>query len=202
MINEEIRHIVEAELEPGEELLWAEKPSRFPVIGYAVFGLIFTFFWCLFVLVFIFIAIAGMSGSEQALELSTLETPSNNTTSEGAGMFSLLFLILPSVFLLFGIHGLYQSIKQFIGPSRQAYALTSKRAIIFDKFLSNRIVSLQGAEFSKIERRGSDQIGSLQFGKPSSYFDIGMFPSSPLNAFLNIPNPKSVETLIRKTFLS
>ena len=47
MINPEVRHIIEAELTEGEELLWAEKPARHfdpaIVFGFLISGCVLMF---------------------------------------------------------------------------------------------------------------------------------------------------------------
>lgn len=43
MINDEVRHIIEAELMDGEELLWADRPAKFPITLKFIGSIIQTF---------------------------------------------------------------------------------------------------------------------------------------------------------------
>ena len=96
MINEDVREIIEAELQPGEKLLWADKPARMPkpmmMIGYCIFS-------GLWLIGLISMIIFG----------GFLEAASS----------SFIFLAIPLFMLLFGLGIFLFSLRALRAPSRQ-----------------------------------------------------------------------------------
>ena len=174
-IDRDVAAKLQAELMPGEKLLWADKPRKA------------NFLWILLpgMLVGPLLVVFGLglfSTSLLGLEGGWFHT-----------LFSLVWLTIPAIVTVLSVRG-------FFAPSKQIYGLTNERGIIIQNFMGRRIASLHAAEFSKIERKGDPQIGTLHFGGAPSFAQMGMTYQSPLTSFSKIQNPREVEALIRKTF--
>ena len=174
-MDHEIKNVIEAELQTGEKLLWADKPQRFPIHFMFLMGTILGGLFSLIGIIF---------------WLGTLITG-----TYGATVFLTVWTGMAMFFF-------WSYSKNLLGPSTQIFAITTKRAIIVERQGANRISSLNKSSFNQIQRTGNDDIGSLQFGNPPSVFQMGLNMQMPLTTFHKISNPREVENLIRKTFLS
>lgn len=207
MINPELNEKFQSQLYPGEKLLWTGKPKRFPLTGMGIFSFGFALVWCFFVYgIFFSVIIAVIFGIDSsAANESLAQTPAEPLDmpdeDTGAGMFGLIFLLFPLMFLLVGALALYTGAKLFFGPSRQIYAITNERGLVLEHFLGRRIGTISAQELKTYEKSGGDKVGTLKFGPGLSLFSMNaMFPKHPLNTFYNVANPRDVEILIRKQF--
>ncbi len=191
MINEDIRHIIEAELREGEVLLWADKPVKRPITGIGVlrggihiFGMVFICFWLLVVL---FTEVANLA-------------------------LKIVFISVGLIFALFAIGMRKQPFKHLFGPAYEVYAITDKRAIIISPYWRLEKASINSDDMADVLVKGSDTLGTVIFPKikipvfvyagHKKYWDaFDAWQKSDLGAFHRIKNPREVENLIHKTFL-
>ena len=186
MINENIRHIIEAELQSDEKLLWADKPSQFPFSGKYFFVLLFVVIWCSLTLPVTMLLFLGSVPTEQMRD------------GPGAG---LLFKVIPLLFWGFGLLMLFMASRFFFAPSRQIYGLTDRRAIIVERFLTSGVHTIHKEELSEIVREGHADCGSLIIRKRVHLAPRGWPYYQRMGlGFYKIKNPKLVENLIHMTF--
>ena len=193
-INEDIRHIVEAELQQGEKLLWADIPTKFPFYKSTFLAMIFSL-WVLIICV-------GIIGGGTLLA-STAEYKSNGSVLSFAVaiVVSLIAIIFLCAILM------HNPVKLFFAPSKEIYALTDQRGLVVCSFLGPRFGVLNTVDFSTMVRVGDRAIGTLWFGETNAFGKYNiidwhfMYGTVCVNAFRNIKNPSEVEALIRNTFL-
>ena len=198
MIDEDVRDIVALELQPDEKLLWADKPARFPISVAGLYNLVFSIIWC----VIVFSVFNGVIfGMYEFFFGSPDITPKEFHEVELSKSTVLYVLAFVSIFVGIGFLNLFWGVKMTIGPSKQIYAVTTKRVIIFDRFLSRRIASIRTEQLGQSECLGTERIGTLSFG--GGGFNLFTTPvwKTPLDQFHKIKNPREVESLIHKTFL-
>jgi hypothetical protein len=196
MINEDIRHIVEAELREGEKIIWADRPRKHPFSQGALFYLIFASMWT-FAMLFLFFPVGVISLIDSFL----IVTESEDAPSKS---FSVVFTLMCLSLIFIGFLMFRQSIKNIIGPRSEVYGLTLSRGIIVSRFWGKRIASLSPQKLLVIERSEKNGVGTLLFdanNPPSQAYASFISLEAPLNAFRNIQNPRDVETLIYETFL-
>lgn len=202
MINEDIRHIIEAELRPDESLIWADSPASFPINFMGIYVLLFSIVWCSIVFGAIGVgAFGGFEGTSELPDSADEELTESDISAGGLIIGSLFGLAFVSIFVGAGLLNLLMGLKMTIGPAKQLYAITSERIIILDKFFSSRVASFRPDQLAQIERNGNDSIGSLTFGSAqSNFFSRNMYWKTPLNKFHKIQHPRDVENLIHQTF--
>ncbi|MEP3889827.1 MAG: hypothetical protein ABJN69_05120 [Hellea sp.] len=204
MINEDVRHIVEVELQPNEKLLWADKPAKFPISFMGIYVLLFSIVWCVIVFSLFGAALfGGFEGSAELPDTAAEEFKNAEVSASAAAIGGIMGLAFVSIFVGAGLFNLFWGLKMTIGPAKQLYAITTHRIVIFDRFLSSRVASIQPEQIGQFERSGNERIGSLSFGESGfNMFAMNAMWKTPLNKFQKISNPREVEALIRKTFLS
>ncbi len=173
-------------LRSDENLLWADKPHKFPVMGIAlvhlltsVLGVIFisyTFFYILF--------------SEDLTHVW-----------QKALILTIMLLFIWGFAAGFKFHS-----KLILGPVYEIYGITDKRALIVSPYKDLQTVIISPEEMGDIRILGNHKIGTIRFEtlklNPWSFaYKYNIFArKSDLSAFRNIRNPREVETFIRKTF--
>lgn len=202
MINEEVRHILEAELNPNEKLLWADKPAKRPYPWRGVYRAAFWCCWMLFVCYWLFGVITAAEFASTLLKI--------------------VFIFVGVLFLIFGFAIRKTYLKGFLGPKYEIYGLTNQRAIILSplwkgqKFINWRghdhsRNSIAGDELNtiKVDISADSSIGTIIF---SGWWDKiryswYVFPNpetpkilSNLNGFRNVNNPLLVTDLFERTF--
>jgi len=194
MINPDVRSKVEAELRNGEKLLWADKPSKFPLSFMAIYITGFSIVWTSMAISFVGVGVLT----------SLLGSTSTETSAEavGAGAFGIFFSLISLLFVCVGIGMVLWGLKMLIGPSRELYAITNQRGYIISPFIRYRIASLSPEALANSERRGRPEMGTLTFkNQANGWMGMMMNPyQTELAAFQNINNPKKVEDLIHTTF--
>ena len=202
MINEEVRHIVEAELNPNEKLLWADKPAKRPYPWRGVYRAAFWCCWMLFVCYWLFGVITA------AEFISTL--------------LKIVFIFVGVLFLVFGFALRKTYLKGFLGAKYEIYGLTNQRAIVLSPlWKGQQFINWRGYDHSRNSIAGDEldtinvdvsadsSIGTIIF---SGWWDKiryswYVFPNpetpkllSNLNGFRNINNPLLVADLLKDTF--
>jgi len=194
MINSDVKPTIEAELRSGERLLWADKPSKFPLSFIAIyitgFSLVWTSMAISFVGVGFFASIVGPAAAETSAEAT------------GVGAFGIMLSVISLLFVCVGIGMILWGLKMLVGPSREIYAITDQRGIIVSPFIKYRIVSLSSEALANSERKGRPEMGTLTFkSQTNGWMSLMMNPyQTELAAFQNINNPEKVEDLIHTTF--
>ena len=207
MINEEVRHIIEAELNDDEKLLWADKPAKRPYPWRGVCRAGFWCVWMLFVSVFICIFVFGDSSSSNVGPTLTMR---------------LIFISVGTVMFFSGYALRKTYLKGFLGPKYEVYGLTNKRAIVLSplwkgqKFFnwrgqdhSTNFIDGKELDTIKIATSADNSVGTIIF---SGWWDKIRYswyvfpnPESPkilsnLNGFRNINNAAFVAGLMANTF--
>lgn len=184
MINEDVRHIIEAELTEGEELLWADKPSAFPINIFDVCAVIF-FLWFAIVMYNI-----------------------NYTSFSANKYFTVIMGVMP---FYLGLVALTPILRAFL-RSREVYAITSKRVLLQSYVLKRSFKSIDG--FKDINTLNFFAEGTLTFIPHGHLkwhalsdtmvllgFGFGSRMPEKKDKFHKIQNLEFVENLIRKNFL-
>ena len=187
MINEEVKHIVEAELREGEEFLWADKSKKliFSVIEKLMFG--FLIVWL--ALCFLIIGMPLLISDEPQFEVIINGNPELLSFTE--------YLMFVSIFPLFAL-GMFAIVYGFaLLRTGHIYAITDRRAIIISKFLGKRVASYSPSRLGKIQTyQTKNNLGSVTFYTHSQgKFEVLMKPFE-LQNFSGIENIKEVESLI------
>lgn len=196
MINESIRHIVDAEIIPGEKLLWVDKST-----GKELWILLVGF---IFFIVFTVGFIAPIVMAISADDVSKLKFDYNgipaNQLDDVRDLVPILIFAIISVLIYVGL-----CIWLFIRFKSQIYAVTDARVIIICTCFPNSVKSLSGQSLGQMVRTGNEKRGTLTFlGSNRTLFAKFFMPTmSYLNPkFLTIQSPRDVEALIQKNFLS
>lgn len=181
----QLEQLVENELDPGEQLLWTGQPApgRFMAqgLGLSVFGLFFggfALFWI--------ITASGIGGGM-------------------GGGFS-LFGLFGIPFLLVGLGMLTAPIWMSRKAKGTVYAITDKRAIVFDQGWSMNVRSFGPDKFSDLERRQRpDGTGDIIFAREpyrsyhhhsDSHYHHGRYRLREIG-FFGVANVKEVEQMLR-----
>ena len=193
MINPEVRDIIEAELQPGEELLWAEPYKRSPLR--TAFDI---YFFAISLITFLFLT-AWIAANTYLMFLPDL----------GAIRFlSLVFIILGiGMFILSKNLWLY-SVYEFFGSGSRIYALTDHRAIFMESRWPNRLENFRKEEFTGAYKWNplfhrtvlslKDLQKTLHKNPIKNLWSGEILQLTP--SFENLTNLDHVETLILKHF--
>ena len=180
MINEDVREIIEAELQPGEKLLWADKPARFPFMVDALVGFFTVFFGAiLLVLILVTQLVSGDELSPRYL---------------GPFVFYPLGILGIIICIFFSMY----CFSLFQRPNKEIYAVTSERGIIMRP---KKTISISPASLLIGERKG-DVIGSINFEDLNGLHLSRSYNYSEWYVFHKISQPKVVEKLISNTFIN
>lgn len=186
VINEDIRHIVEAELREGEELLWADKSRKlsFSVMEKSIIG--FLVFWlaCCFLIV---------------LPITLLGDEPYKVTVNGVEKFVGLweYLMFLSIFPAFALLMFAWVLGFAYLRTGHFYAITDKRVFIISKLFGKRVASFHPDKLGKIQRyKTKTDFGSINFfSETHKKFDALMKPFE-LQTLSGIKNLREVESLI------
>lgn len=191
MINEDVRHIVEAELREGEKLIWADKPQIPPSGKKAVLYLIITSFMAL---VFFLCSLISLESGNIFFDK----------------YWRIMVWVLVPLFLI-------ESVKEFLQfqKARQStyYALTTERVLIITQQTSRQIHEYTRENLywlkPKLKKRNGmwvSDFGDIEivpkpevsWGKPSYSEDL----LSQNKKIQNIPNVYRVMEMIFQNILS
>lgn len=175
----ELRHMIEAELDPNESPIWAGQPiprrmalKALPAFLFAIPFTAFAIFW-----------ICGASG---------FKVPD---FSEGG--FS-LFPLFGIPFLLVGLGMLSSPLWKMRSAKRTVYILTEKRAVIFSGGWKTDIRSFSPDQLQDITRKQhADGSGDVVFKREISNFNHQNNMPVKEIGFLAIEQVKKVEDMIR-----
>jgi len=178
VINQDVRHIIEAELRSGEKLLWCDIPARMHKPLMPISYSIFIVFWLVGL-----ISMVSFGGFLEAANTSAL------------------FIAIPLFMLCAGLLMLWFAIKAVFAPSKHIYGLTNSRAIIVENRGKGPVRSFGANELSNYSRKGGTDIGTLEFVGPSMVTVSLDLSSLSGRGFYEIQDPKYVENLIYKNIL-
>ncbi|NNE56647.1 MAG: hypothetical protein HKN36_00940 [Hellea sp.] len=195
-IDEKARLQITPELRNDEKLIWADRPHGLPISKSSIFLMLFAFIWIAVVL----LIIMGVFTSIQFVESGVIPPGLFNEIAKP--LVALAFYV-PFFFLLIGAVLLLSSIRMLISPLFQIYAITDQRGIIASSLFPRRIISITRGGFARIERTGGNKIGTLEIAARQSRRDLrtAMFQVQ-LDSFQRVRNPKAVEALIHRQFVS
>jgi len=186
VINEEVEHIIKAELREGERIVWSGAPEQPPRTMGQSFQFVFSCIWLtMVVLIFLPVGlVTAFSGEESAF-----------------GWFFTFFILL---FVLVGIGMVILNYRALKAPNFEVYAITNQRGLILSTYRKIMVTSLSPNDLLSSERKPRrDGLATLSFGTgPSSIFEIqsAMFGMKTQTSFKNISDSKEVENLIYKIF--
>ena len=185
---------VEAELLPGEELLWIGQPSSglaamrgYPLARLAtVFGLIvvFTFF-----------------------ASDDLPQPRGSARGVMSPMGSMSMLLVPVMIMGITLLGMLGSaVGAFLRAQNTTYAITDRRILMLSGLFSTAVTSYGGQDIERIERRtrggGSGDL-IFRYEQQLRYNNRGnrraRYDNVPVG-FFGIPDVREVEALLLETF--
>ena len=184
LVNTTSQSIVQPELEPGEQFLWAgqPKPSRiaFKSMGTFIFGIIWTAFCVNFALSW--------------ANFGSVKRPG------GMSAFDVIFLVFPGLFILIGLAMLASPLWVYLHAMRTSYAVTNKRILIVQAGRSRTVQSYSQGDIGDIVRtEGPDKSGDLTFAQ-KVYTNSDGDRHTTLIQFVGIPEVRSVENLVRDVF--
>ncbi|MFA7635866.1 MAG: PH domain-containing protein [Bacillota bacterium] len=162
-MEREVREMIEAQLFPGEQILWAGRPRRGLKLRPADWLLI------PFSIVWLCIAIGIM---ESARSFGGGPSVTYQFGFPGRRMFAQPVTIFEIVGWLFIAIGLYLLVGRFFVDARVRrntyYGVTRRRILILTGFFGNRFLSIpldRAGEVNVIRR--ADGSGTIQFGRPT-----------------------------------
>ena len=176
-INLELKLKLEKELEPGEKVLWKESPIKQFFTKKAVGACLFSIPWTAFAVFWTF----GAAG----FKIPNFDNPGD------------LFPLFGVPFILIGL-GLFSTpIWEYLKASKSLYVITDERAIIFLGGKSTTIRSYTSDKLNFVyrkERKGNtgDVIITVK-----QWLDSDDDKQTEELGFINIHNPKKVETLLK-----
>lgn len=178
LADPELRQVFEPALQKDETLLWAGRPKPGSIDSRYIFNTIFICFW-LFMMLFIGggFFIAGLGGD---------------------GEIAIPFLIVPLFMLCLGVGFLIFILAGLTAPSRQLYAVTDKRVVIYGGRFHRSFHSRMKGQISDVNRSGSVELGTLKFTRGNDFgmMVVFMTMNAPMDKFHNIERPVEVEALI------
>lgn len=175
-IDYESQQMAQAQLEPGEQLLWHSKPDPKRYVLGSLFIVLFGIFWTAF-------ALFWMAGASGFL-----------FDGSGNGVFS-LFALFGVPFVLVGLGMLSSPYWIYRKMRRTVYALTNRRAIIITGGKSKTIQSYTGKDIGIIERiERANGKGDVTFAA------ITNDKSTQKVGFLGIADARRVERLLLDVF--
>lgn len=176
----EVEQMLNAQLDPGEGLLWSGAPNPVRMAASAlpatVVGIPFTGF--------------------AAFWIYTAFTMTSKAGSS-PGFPWVLFPLFGAPFLLIGLGMLAAPLLAFVAAGRTLYAVTNRRAMIVSRLFSTSVRSYVHAEIhdlQRIERAGGE--GDVFFAHRDLVTRSGGVVRKRIG-FLGIPDARSVEQLIR-----
>lgn len=171
IIDQELKDKILPELRAGEKLIWADKPQKFPMNYIGLIYIVFAIVWAIIVVTII----RPLFSNAGALDVD---------------------MVIP-VFSYFSVFFFLLGLLLLIIPTRETYAVTDQRGLIFWRFPMRRVASLSPETLTNLSRTGKEEIGTLnaESGPPRTPMQMAFKKS-----FKNISNPKQVEDLIYKTF--
>jgi|BioPla2DNA2_1021312.scaffolds.fasta_scaffold14930_3 hypothetical protein len=174
MLSYEEKELINGELNSGEKVLWADKPSLRSEFLKSFYIYLFAIPW-----IAIFIFFRG----------SFYER----------GRLSAMFLI---PFILAGIYMLFIPFIKRIELKKTVYLVTNQRLIIYIYGWKTKVKSFQPSQIRNVERhQKADGFGNLIFAKEVFYDSDGDRRTSKIG-FMGIKDVKQVEDLIYKELLS
>jgi hypothetical protein len=166
-------------LQPGEKIIWLDKPDPWTAARQMAFPLVFITFWTAFVL---FAAWRFFSFSKQSQDPN-------------------FGLIVIAVLLSFGAFSWYKYVRALLNCWATVYALTDRRIIIAS---GGDTQSFTAAALGDLSRTGDARRGSLIFGNSALsalYGQRSWAFGYPMNGLYGIENPGRVEALIYETLI-
>jgi hypothetical protein len=111
-------------------------------------------------------------------------------------------VVFPGVFLaVWGVVMIFL-LRQFLAACSTQYAVTDQRAIILVNLWPKSIQSFDPAALGRLTRTGGEDRGSLRFGDSPAYGrNQWLWSVAGRAAFVAIPEPRDVETLIYQNLL-
>lgn len=175
LMNFELQRLIEAELKPGEKLLWSAQPDPSQMARQS-FPLV------------VMIALASVASVTVCLVLYLFKMLSPDNVALNATIFCLLVasLILGDVFCCFVVLR-----SRYIGAQKTLYVLTGERLLILQAGKGNSIVSLEYEKVKDIHILGEKE------GKAN----VAITPKDtncPKLSFVGITDARTVEGLIRR----
>jgi len=185
VINEDVRHIVEAELVEGERLLWADKPSKFPIEWLDVFTLAFYLY---------FLGLTYVS-LENFIEIAREILPVYGK-------------YLPLLWVAYVCFLACRVVLRMLRRNWSVYGVTNGRIFIKSNLLWSQVESLDNVK--DVNRTGDNTLATIVFfpigytslfDRLSEVYRYGRrrtwFPK-----FYNVPNVERLETLINEFFIN
>ena len=174
VLSYEEKGFINSELNSGERVIWADKPS-------SGFEFIKSFYIYLFAIPWTAISIFSMR------------------TVYTSGWIPVLFLI---PFILIGIYMLCMPFIKKIELKKTVYVVTNQRLIIYIYGWKTKVKSFQPSQLKNIERhQKADGSGDLIFANEVRYDSDGDRITNKIG-FMGIKDVKQVEDLINKELLS
>tara|TARA_R110002072_G_scaffold111456_5_gene239585 strand:+ start:1486 stop:2061 length:576 start_codon:yes stop_codon:yes gene_type:complete len=185
MIDEKARMALQPELDFGERLLWAARPSP---LRYALrrgwSPTLMAIPWIAFIAFWLF----GFTGG---------------FTDEGpdfTGSFGAVAIAFGSIFLFSGLGMLLTIPREFLNALSTSYGLTPQRGVIRAGVFRKTVTTLRPHTLEVLERKG-ERHGSLAIATDRNVTPSGLvvpgWTSWEERGFFNIANPAEVEQLIR-----
>lgn len=179
----DLRNILEPELEHGEQLLWMGKPSPKRMMIPSIFSFGVGVVWTSFIVNFVYMWHAGPNNVQGPRGLFGMQ-----------GILSELFFV---PFILIGGGMLFSPIWFYLNAKRTVYGVTDKRVLIVRNGRTRKVQSYGSADIGNVERtERPDGSGDLAFAR-RSYRDSDGQQRSQATQFVGIPNVRSVEKLLR-----
>lgn len=184
--EDDLRAVVESELERGEKVLWTASPNPVRMMAYALLRFVFGIVWTAGIVNFIYMWHDGM----------------NNVQGPGGlfGMHGLLADLAFLPFLLIGAGMLLSPMHYYRTAKRTIYAVTDKRVLIVCSGRYKKVQSYGPADICEPERaERADGSGDLTFAR-RVYRDGDGDRRMEAIQFVGIPDVRSVEKLLRELF--
>ena len=188
MVNEDVRDLIEAELMPDEELLWADKPSALPITVLDVVT----------ILIYLIMAIA----------IYDVDVPK---LSQGIDYFYMFVKFIPyyCAFMCLRV------VLRVLLRKRHVYAITSKRVLLKSYIFKRSFKYIEDFRRVQCEKNAIGTITFVPHGysdgdvlttnmEDVGLLNNGLFPwydRQRLDKFYNVQNPSFVADLIRELFL-
>ena len=196
MIADDVKHLFAKELRNNETLLWADKPRRIPREP--------VWLGALFIVPFVIFMIAPLAYAIFSGDRSIFDNYSFSINGERVDPetpTSTLWLAFIGISITVAIMVAFLAGYAYV-QLREVYAITNQRAIIYSRFPTSRVVTVNPSFVSQIERSGNDQIGTLKFfdSRPGIVQRFMELYRVRLNAFSNISKPRDVEQILVEQF--
>ncbi len=174
VLSYEEKELINGELNSGERVVWADKPSLGSEFFKSFFIYLFAIPWTAFSVFWMYMA------------------------SKGSGLFALFGV----PFLLVGIRMFCTPFIKKIQQKKTIYLITNQRLIIYIYGRKTKVKSFQPSQIGNIERhQRADGSGDLIFANEVVYDSDGDRSAKKIG-FMGIKDVKQVEDLINKELLS